>query len=69
MSLDSKTKPAAERVEDALREIGTLLLAFAPLDAVLTEEARRGYVLLFVLAGLLLFMGSLSLERRRRRVD
>ena len=46
-----------------------LLIAFAPLDAVLTDEGRRVYVLLFFLGGLFLFIGSLFLERKHRRVD
>jgi hypothetical protein len=66
---DSYSKTAYERTEDAMREVGTLLVAFAPLDAVLTEPGRRGYVLLFFLVGALLFLGSLLLERSRRHVD
>lgn len=64
----TETKAAFERLEDALREIGTLLVAFAPMDAVLAEAGRRGLVLIFFLVGGLLFMGSLWLERRDRRV-
>jgi hypothetical protein len=64
----SETKAAFERLEDAMREIGTLLVAFAPMDAVLAEPGRRGLVLIFCLVGVLLFMGSLWLERRDRHV-
>jgi hypothetical protein len=63
-----ETKAAYERAEDAMREVGTLLVAFAPLDAVLTEPGRRGYVLLFCLGGALLFIGALLLEKRARDV-
>ena len=47
----ASVKSAGERVEDAMREIGTLLIAFAPLDAALNE--RREHVAVF----LLLFLG------------
>lgn len=59
---------AYRRVEDAIREIGTLLVAFAPLDVALTEGRRWGTLLLFLLLGASLFIGSLWLERRRRHV-
>ena len=59
-------KTLAERVEDAMREVGTLVMAFAPLDAAFAEgDARVGRLLLFGAYGLLLFVGSLWLERRR----
>jgi len=59
-------KTVAERVEDAMREVGTLVMAFAPLDATFAEgDARVGRLLLFGAYGLLLFVGSLWLERRR----
>jgi hypothetical protein len=45
-------KSAGERIEDAMREVGTLLIAFAPLDAALSE--RREHVAVF----LLLFLRS-----------
>ena len=53
-----------------MREIGTLLIAFAPLDAALAERpGKTGLLLLFMLFGVLLFMGSLLLERRLSRVE
>ena len=62
-------KTVQERLEDAMREVGTLLIAFAPLDAALAERpGRTGLLLLFMLYGVLLFIGSLLLERRRSRV-
>ena len=58
-------KPVRERFGDAMREIGTLLITFAPLDAALNENrgAVRG-LLYFLVVGFLLFAGSLWLERR-----
>jgi hypothetical protein len=64
-------KSAGERIEDALREIGTLLIAFAPLDAALTERREHVavFLLLFLGLGALLFIGALVLERRRGRAE
>ena len=59
-------KAVQERVEDAMREVGTLLITFAPLDAALAEDsgvARK--FLFFVMVGVVLFAGSLWLERRK----
>ena len=62
-------KTVQERVEDAMREVGTLLIAFAPLDAALAERpGRTGLLLLFMAFGVLLFIGSLLIERRSSRV-
>jgi len=61
-----------------MREVGTLLIAFAPLDAALSERKEHiaGFLLLFLgLGGLLfvgalvLFVGALVLERRRGHVE
>ena len=61
-------KTVVERVEDALREVGTLVIAFAPLDAAFAGGTDRvALLLLFAIYGILLFMGSLWLERRRTR--
>jgi hypothetical protein len=58
-----------ERIEDLLREIGTLQLAFVPLDSVLwNEHANRiALVLTFVLVGLLLIVLAFLSETRRIR--
>ena len=63
---DAAVKTAQERVEDAMREVGTLLITFAPLDAALAESSgMAGKFLSFVIVGVALFAGSLWLERRR----
>ena len=58
-----------ERFNEILREIGVLLLAFAPLDAALGSERqdRWSLVLLFVTFGISLIVVSLLNEQRRRR--
>ena len=61
-------KNLSERIEDALREVGTLVIAFTPLDAAFSQTGNRvGRLLLFGLYGLVLFIGALWLERRRSR--
>jgi hypothetical protein len=46
--------------------VGTLVIAFAPLDAAFAQGANSsGRVLLFEIYGLVLFIASLWLERRR----
>ncbi len=54
-----------------MREVGTLLIAFAPLDAALSERKEHivGFLLLFLGLGALLFVGALVLERRRSHVE
>lgn len=68
--MPSDTKTVRERIEEALREIGVLLLAFAPVDA--TVNAPRGlgigFLLLFGGLGLCLLTVALHLERLRREV-
>jgi hypothetical protein len=63
----SETKKVAERVEDAIREIGVLLIAFAPLDVALNRHVGGDftYLLLFLGLGEFLFVGALILERIR----
>ena len=58
-----------QRVEDLLREIGTLLLAFAPLDAVLWTDRpdRIALVLTFLTVALLLIIVAFLSEIRRIR--
>ena len=66
-------KPAAklahlrQRVEDLFREVGPLLLAFAPLDAVLWGDRpdRAELVLTFLLIGLLFTTVAFFSELRR----
>ena len=59
-------KKVQERVEDAMREVGTLLITFAPLDAALAEDSGTARKFLsFVIVGVVLFAGSLWLERRK----
>ena len=57
----------AERIEEALREIAVLFVALAPLDVFLGEGAphavRNG--LIFVGAGLMIFLVTLFVERSR----
>ena len=67
----TSVKSAGERIGDAMREIGTLLIAFAPLDAALTERREHVavFLLLFLGLGALLFIGALVLERRRSRAE
>ena len=66
-------KKARERIEDAMREVGTLLIAFAPLDAALSEGRGQmntlAFLLLFFGLGSLLLAGAVLLERRRSRVS
>ena len=52
-----------------MREIGTLLIAFAPLDAALSGGPMPAatFLLLFLGLGLTLFAGALLIERMRTR--
>lgn len=60
-------KSVQERLEDVMREVGTLLIAFAPLDAALAESRSVTRALLFfLLMGVALFAGSLWLEGKRK---
>ena len=56
-----------ERIEDALRESGTLLMAFGPLDAALSRDGSSTGFLIFFLIGLIVFLLALRLERSRCR--
>ena len=62
---------ARQRLEELGREIGALLIVFAPLDFALggVEAAQWWRVLLFLIFGALLFVAAVIAERRRRRVD
>ena len=56
-----------ERFEEIAREIGTLLLVFAPLDAALGDyRAQRSWMLLFFGLGILFIGIALTSEHRRR---
>jgi hypothetical protein len=58
-----------ERLEEAAREIGVLLMAFAPLDVALTDRPSTRWtpLLLFFVTGVLFLGGALASERRRQR--
>ncbi len=62
-----QVRTVRERIEDALREIGTLLITFAPLDAVIGERRALGLLLLFALLGAFLLILAIVLERSRAR--
>jgi hypothetical protein len=58
---------ARERVLEAMREVGILLIAFAPLDfAVSGAPIGRSwpYLLVFLVVGLSLLSSSILIERR-----
>ncbi len=52
-----------------MREVGTLLIAFAPLDVALSEGRipTLWFLLIFLGLGASLFVGALVLERERSR--
>ncbi len=57
----------ALRWEEFLRECGTLLVAFAPLDVILNERGQKwGWMLLFIAIGLCFFAIALISESRRK---
>jgi hypothetical protein len=58
------------RVEEALREIGVLLITFAPLDAALVWDTpgHRTGPLIFLAIGVIVFAVSVYLESRREHV-
>jgi hypothetical protein len=63
-------KTPRERIEEAIREIGVLLVALAPLDAGFGQSflAAVPGLLLFLVMGMTLFVIAIRLERRRRDV-
>jgi hypothetical protein len=65
----SETKPVLERIEAAAREIGVLLIAFAPLDAAVNaaQGQKVGSLLYFALLGLCLFTVAMLMEWYRKR--
>lgn len=56
-----------ERLEDLLREIGTLLLAFAPLDVALSSERPNRWPILLLFLSLGMFFLAIALLAERRR--
>jgi len=57
-------KTVRERIQDGMREVGTLLITFAPLDVALADRAQVKFLLLFLLLGICLFAVAVVLERR-----
>jgi len=53
--------------EDALRESGTLLMTFGPLDAALNPGRSNAGLLIFFALGLIAFVVALKMERSRCR--
>jgi integral membrane sensor domain MASE1 len=59
-----------ERIEDLAREVGTLLLALTPLDAVLWSETYRWWLgSVYILLGFVSFGFATVAERRRTRAS
>jgi len=71
MAEPSPAPSVRERIEDAMREIGTLVVAFAPLEAAFARESddRLATTLILLTYGIVLFVGALLFERRRTRVQ
>jgi hypothetical protein len=68
MSESRQSGPAVERVEDLLREVGTLLIALTPLDAVLWDvRYRLSLVSAYIAFGVILVVIALLFEQRRSR--
>ena len=68
MSLPADIKRPLERIEEAVREIGVLLIALAPLDMAFSgNDVGLSRLLIFLGLGATLFVMSLALERRRGR--
>jgi hypothetical protein len=63
---EARTRTVSERIVEAMREIGVLLIAFAPLDAAFSggPGALRLAVAFFAV-GLVFFAGAVVLEGRR----
>lgn len=62
----AKARRIGDRLLEGAREVGVLLIAFAPLDAALAErEEVRRFLLLFLGLGCFLFILALGLEWRR----
>ena len=64
----ARARLIAERIEEGVRELGVLFLAFAPLGAVLSGRPFQDYrwaLLIFIALGLLFFGVALLSEWRR----
>jgi hypothetical protein len=61
------SKGVRERIEDALREIGTLLIALAPVDGVFSSDSpdTPRKILLIAGIGIIMFVLAIILERGR----
>jgi hypothetical protein len=58
---------AYRRFEDFSRETGTLLVAFAPLEAILgSGNVKWGWMLFFIASGIVFILLSIALEFWRR---
>jgi hypothetical protein len=62
----TELKTLGERIADGMREVGVLLLAFAPLESALSHrgEGSRDFLMLFFGSGMSLFSVALVLEWR-----
>jgi len=71
MAAVAQHETVRERVEHAMREVGILLIAFAPLDAAFSGDRPFviALVLLFLGIGASLFTGAIMLERGRTSAD
>ena len=68
MAETSANGTVRERVEEAMREIGVLLVVLSPLDAIVSSTRTTLAVLLLLgVLGLILFVWAVVLERRRKR--
>ena len=62
-------KAAREHIENALREIATLFMAFAPVDSALSGGHNWLMAVGFVIAAVALFAFALRLEGKRNVRD
>ena len=66
--MPSDTQSVRERIEEAARQIGVLLIAFAPLDAAVNaaQGQKLGSLLYFVALGVGLFTVGIWMELVRK---
>ena len=62
-------KSLPERMEEGMREVGILLIAFAPLEVMLNHDGppRFQYLTMFLGLGCAVYFGALIRERSRNR--